>query len=138
MPHGYSAVCSRLRGNAGFWCREWQKHGRCSLFSNQLAYFNRAVELWTTYNKRIENIFWSALYVSRNRHLWVNSSYFAEEIRNVFDIHPALRCDEPEYVPRDGWLKLREVILCFDAAGEFLRDCPPWRTNCRLDILYSL
>ncbi|GLT64896.1 hypothetical protein SLA2020_373600 [Shorea laevis] len=128
------------RSNAVFWRAQWRKHGRCSLnvFSNQFEYFNRAVTLCNMYNKRIKDILWRAqIYPSND---WqMRSSFIANKIYNAIGRRPALRCNDYEYVPRDGSRKqLQEVILCFDVKGEALIHCPLRIANCPRHILFSL
>ncbi|GKU87047.1 hypothetical protein SLEP1_g1502 [Rubroshorea leprosula] len=121
VPHRYSAVCSRHRGNAGFWCREWQKHGICSLF-NQREYFNRAVELCTTYNKKIEYILQRNQILASNTRL-VKSINISDTIYEEFGRLPALRCSlRNDYL--EGPRQLLEVILCFTVDGKYMIDCP--------------
>ena len=108
-----------------FWKHEWDKHGKCSLFT-QYQYFKVSLNILLNPTFNI-----LAILKAANLNPIVNPSSKPDDIKNAIKIaigkSPALHCNEDT----SDHKQLFEIILCFDTDAVTLIDCSTkLRTSC--------
>lgn len=127
---------SCVRSNEDFWTHEWEKHGTCFRYHQQLnsveQYFSKALRL--TEQANVYGALSSAD-ITPNTNRPVRQAAFITAIQKAHGARPRLNC----FDTKDGTAPknvLTEIQLCFDKDFN-ARDCHGTSYRCRAEFFYE-
>ncbi|TNN15179.1 Ribonuclease Oy [Schistosoma japonicum] len=104
-----------------FWEHEWYKHGQCGienvLISNELNYFNTAVELKEKLNLLTQL---KSYGIQPNNSVVIEKSHFLNVLKQAYNVSAVVKCKSKRR--KDKLTKLAEIRFCFNVKLQLI-DC---------------